>query len=234
MRSRPGSDSDSPHGGLRDPRSGTYALAAVVVLILGGCAAPDTTPGDTPDMEAVLDRAFYVCPDDVVFSVDFLEGAARVDLGDRVVRLAPADTGDGQYRGQGLDLRLEDGVAWLLAGDESLRCHAEGTGEVWRDAVRRGVVFRGMGQEPGWLVEIDASTMVLLLDYGTERIEVEAPSPSRTGEGLEYRARSSGHDIRLVVEDRRCRDAMSGEPFPSTTALEVNGRSFEGCGIRLS
>lgn len=209
--------------------------ATGTLLALAACAAPDAPRADAGPTEAVLERSFYVCPDDVVFSVDFLGDAARVHLVDRVVRL-PRDPADGsRYADDALELRVEDGAARLSDRDDGIRCHAEGSGEVWRDAVRRGVVFRAMGQEPGWLVEVDGGgRMVVLLDYGTERIEVPAPAPARTDRGEEYRSRTADHTIRLVIEDRPCRDTMSGEPFPATVTLDVDSRSYEGCGIRLS
>lgn len=218
-------------------------LATVALLALAACGAPDAPDAPPPDApppaapttEAVLDRSFYVCPDDVVFSVDFLADAARVYLVDRVVRL-PRDAGDGsRYADGAMELRVEDGAARLSDPDGGIRCHAEGSGEVWREAVRRGVVFRAMGEEPGWLIEVDRDgRMVVVLDYGSERIEARVPGPTRSERGQEYRAQTADHAIRLVIEDRPCRDTMSGEAFPATVTLDVDGRSYRGCGIRLS
>jgi hypothetical protein len=211
------------------------ALPTIALLALAACAAPDAPPAAAPTTEAVLDRSFYVCPDDVVFSVDFLADAARVYLIDRVVRL-PRDGADGRrYHDGAMELRVEDGAARLSDRDDGIRCLAEGSGEVWREAVRRGVVFRAMGQEPGWLAEVDGEgRMVVVLDYGTERIEARVPARARTDRGEEYRTQTADHAIRLVIEDRPCRDTMSGESFPASVRLDVDGRSYEGCGIRLS
>jgi uncharacterized membrane protein len=216
-------------------RSPPRLLAALSLIALGACAVPDSRPAGDAPANGIRDRSFYVCPGDVVFSVDFMDDEARVTLGDRVVRLARYPDAADRYGDGALDLRVEDRAAWLSEGGEAVRCHAEGTGEVWRDAIRRGVVFRAMGQEPGWLVEIDAGgLMVVLLDYGTERIETAAPAPDRTARGTEYRTRTANRDIRVVIEDRPCRDVMSGEPFPSTVTLIVDGRTLDGCGIRLA
>jgi hypothetical protein len=207
----------------------------VVALVAGACAAPaDTPPVDTTAPDAMVDRAFYACPDDLVFAVDYFADGARLTLGDRTVRLLrhpadPARFGDGS-----LQLEMDDGEALLSDGGETVRCHAEGTGEVWRDAIRRGVVFRGLGQEPGWLVELDGDgEMEIVLDYGAELIQVAVPPPDRTERGLEYHVRTPFQEIRLLIEDRPCRDIMSGEPFPSTITLRVDGRTYDGCGIRL-
>jgi hypothetical protein len=209
--------------------------AAVALLVLAACAAPDTQPAGSPHANAIRDRAFYVCPDDVVFSADFFDDAARVSLGDRAVRL-PRHPGAARRYGAGaMELRVDGTTAWLSEGGQEVRCHAEGTGEVWRDAIRRGVVFRALGQEPGWLVEIDADgRMVILLDYGSERIEAAAPAPESTARGTEYRTRTPDHSIRVGIVDQPCTDTMSGEPFPAVVTLTVDGRSYDGCGIRLA
>jgi uncharacterized membrane protein len=208
---------------------------ALALLVLGACAMPDTRPAGDAPATGIRDRSFYVCPDDVVFSVDFMGDEARVTLGDRVVRLAPHRDAADRYGDGGLELQVDGTAAWLSDGGEVLRCHAEGTGEVWREAIRRGVVFRAMGQEPGWLVEVDAGgLMVVLLDYGTERIETAAPAPDRAARGTEYRTRSAERDIRVLIEDRPCRDVMSGEPFPRTVTLTIDGRTLHGCGIWLA
>lgn len=209
-------------------------LVALSLLVLGACAMPDSRPAGDAQANGIRDRSFYVCPDDVVFSVDFMDAEARVTLGDRVVRLARHTDATDRYGDGALELRVEDRAAWLSEGGEVLHCHAEGTGEVWREAIRRGVVFRAMGQEPGWLVEIEAGgLMIVLLDYGTERIETAAPAPDRTARGTEYGTRTGERDIRVLIEDRPCRDVMSGEPFPSTVTLTIDGRALDGCGIRL-
>lgn len=50
----------------------------------------------------------------------------------------------------------------------------------WDDARRRGVEFRAIGQEPGWMLEIDAGkSMYLLADYGEKKVTTPAPPPGR-------------------------------------------------------
>jgi uncharacterized membrane protein len=182
----------------------------------------------------MVDRSFYVCPDDLVFSVDFFDDGARLTLGDRSVRLLRQPGSPDRYGGGSLQLQVEDGAALLSESGDTIRCHAEGTGEVWRDAIARGVVFRGLGQEPGWLVELDRhGEMEIMLDYGAELLQVAAAPPTAIALGVEYHVRTPFQEVHLRIEDRPCRDIMSGEPFPSTVTLTVDGRTYEGCGIRL-
>jgi uncharacterized membrane protein len=183
----------------------------------------------------MVDRSFYVCPDDLVFSADFFDDGARLTLGDRSVRLLRQQGAPNRYGAGALQLQVQEDAALLSDGGDTVRCHAEGTGEVWRDAIARGVVFRGLGQEPGWLVELDREgEMEIILDYGAELLQVAAPPPVRIAHGVEYHVRTPFQEIQLRIEDRPCRDTMSGEPFPSTVTLTVDGRTYEGCGIRLT
>src|SRR5688572_33137730 len=51
-------------------------------------------------------------------------------------------------------------------------------GKVRDDARRRGIDVRAVGQEPGWLIEINHDTAVhVLADYGT--IKFTTPAPAR-------------------------------------------------------
>jgi hypothetical protein len=208
----------------------------LLALAAAACAAPADRPAvATNGPEVMVDRSFYVCPDDLVFSVDFFADSARLTLGDRAIWLGRHPADPTRFGTGSLQLQVEGGSALLSDAGETVRCHAEGTGEVWRDAIRRGVVFRGLGQEPGWVVEMDGDgEMDILLDYGAERLQIAVPPPDRTERGVEYHARTPFQEITLLIEERPCRDSMSGEPFPSTITLTVDGRQYQGCGIHLS
>jgi predicted small lipoprotein YifL len=211
------------------------ASCAGIILALAACGAPG--PAAAPPGDAVQDRAFYVCvshTSEETITVDFFEQAARVFVGGDTARL-PRLPGEDRYGDDDVELRVDGRAATLTRDGRPLDCHAEGTGDVWRDAIRRGVVFRALGQEPGWMVEIEREgTMVVLLDYGTERIEVETPVPDADGDRVEYRFRAGDREVRIMIEPSFCRDTMSGEAFPAAVTLHVDGRSYPGCGLRLS
>src|SRR5690606_15932024 len=62
-----------------------------------------------------------------------------------------------------------------------------------------------------------------------------APMPE-AGEAGErrYRSRPGGHDLRVVVEEDPCEDVMSGEAFPATVTVVLDGREYRGCGRPLT
>jgi heat shock protein HslJ/uncharacterized membrane protein len=97
--------------------------------------------------------------------------------------------------------------------------------------------FRGVGQEPGWQLEVRTGLeMRLTYDYG----EGSAVTPAaravvdpRTGT-RSFHARTDANDLRVEIVPVRCEDTMSGKPYPSTVTVTLNGRSFRGCGESLA
>lgn len=102
----------------------------------------------------------------------------------------------------------------------------------WETARAAGVDFRGIGQEPGWLLDIYAQNHIVLdWNYGEQRAIFPLPEPTYPVEGAtRYETQADGHT--LVVTTRRfpCQDAMSGEAFPATVEVVIDGAALQGCG----
>jgi heat shock protein HslJ/uncharacterized lipoprotein YbaY len=92
------------------------------------------------------------------------------------------------------------------------------------------VPFRATGNEPGWRVDIGASEMALLADYGTTRIVMPTPPVERAAGSRRYAGKSGGTDLTVTVFDRPCVDTMSGMPHPMTVVVLFEGRTLNGCG----
>lgn len=112
----------------------------------------------------------------------------------------------------------------------------EGSDAPWDAARERGMVYRAIGQEPGWLADVgggDAPTLHLQLDYATRTMDVpEARAFSEDGvEG--FRAELDGVRVELSIADTPCQDSMSGQRFDTTARLRVGDETFDGCGRRL-
>jgi uncharacterized membrane protein len=106
--------------------------------------------------------------------------------------------------------------------------------DVWHRAKLRGVAFRAIGQEPGWLLEITNGTDILLVtDYGQNRNSYPYVDPAvyqgerRTQYVLE------GYGIIVEIRGQRCTDVMSGEEFEVTVSIIMTDRQLEGCGRAL-
>lgn len=106
--------------------------------------------------------------------------------------------------------------------------------DVWHQAKLRGVSFRAIGQEPGWLLEITNGTEILLVtDYGQNRVRMPFVEP------IVYQAERRTEyvlgDYATVVEIRgeACRDIMSGETFEVSVTISLAERELQGCGRAL-
>ena len=105
----------------------------------------------------------------------------------------------------------------------------------WEDARRRGVDFRAIGQEPGWMLEIDhEQSMYLLADYGEKKFTVPSPKPTREPSGrITYDAVTEEHRLTVVIDKVVCHDAMSGDEFTHTVTVTFDRQEYRGCGREL-
>lgn len=102
----------------------------------------------------------------------------------------------------------------------------------WETARAAGVDFRAVGQEPGWIVDIyTQDRIVALLDYGETRLELPRGEPAYPVEGAtRFESQIDGHTLAITYRRAPCEDAMSGEPYPSTVEVVIDGRTLNGCG----
>jgi len=160
-------------------------------------------------------------------------------LDERADTAAPADAGSTAGPG-GVDSATSDTVADMprdTASPEPADTFFEGSEQVWLEARARGVTFRAVGQEPGWLLELNQNdTMRVVVDYGARELTFALPEPAvdSTTWVTTYRARSDGHTVRVDIRDEPCADVMSGERFGATVQLVLDGVRYDGCGRALA
>jgi uncharacterized membrane protein len=102
----------------------------------------------------------------------------------------------------------------------------------WDQARAAGVDFRAVGQEPGWMLDIYTETrMRLLWDYGERIADFPLTAPDTSQEGAtRYEAAQGGRRLAVTVRRAPCQDVMSGEPYPATVEVVIDGRTLQGCG----
>jgi putative lipoprotein len=116
-------------------------------------------------------------------------------------------------------------------GQRFIDCRSNPAKVPWADAARRGAVFRGLGQEPAWNVEIERDNkIVLVTDYGAKRTEVVHAEPRVEGPRTTYRAADVAAALTIDVERRACTDSMSGEAFDAAVTVTLADRVLHGCG----
>lgn len=102
--------------------------------------------------------------------------------------------------------------------------------DVWHAARLRGVAFRAIGQEPGWLLEITNGEEILLVtDYGQDRKSLPYVEPQE-----DKAARKTVFPVddrtSVLIEGKLCTDSMSGESFEVTVTVTLGEKTLQGCG----
>jgi putative lipoprotein len=159
---------------------------------------------------------------------------ARFDNRYVVLEQIPAASG-ARYEGDGVGFWNRGQEATLRVGDESFEaCVSEPHRAVWEDARLSGIDFRGVGQEPGWLLEIrDGEAIRFVHSYGEREVNVPAPTATREASATVYRASTEAHEITITLVNEACSDAMSGEAFDTSVSIELDGEAYAGCGRYL-
>ncbi len=163
-------------------------------------------------------------------------GAMALWLEDRYIVLAQVSSESGsEYEKEDVSFWSNGDEAMLtVAGQSYQNCHLLPARVPWEDARRRGVEFRGVGNEPGWYLEIQGGRQLLFVgDYGSQRVLVPYAGAERVGPARVYHGAAAAHDLRVEIVDEPCVDTMSGEAFPSRVAVTFDGTAYQGCGQTL-
>ena len=129
-----------------------------------------------------------------------------------------------------LTIGCQSPAAW--AGAEP--SDASSTDSVWDKARLRGVSFRAIGQEPGWLLEITTGIEILLVtDYGENRNSYPYAEPRVRQDERRTEYLLNDGDLVIEIRDEPCMDSMSGERFSVSVKITTAQRTLEGCGRML-
>ena len=218
-------------------RSGWYCGLLAALLALAGCV----TETPKPRMQAATGPSIwaepqvYNCGPGVNFTVAFELNQAWLMLPGRNVKLLPEQSPAGvQYKGEGVIFWAQDGEAMLVTPTERhVDCRIDPRATVWATAKQRGVDYRGIGNEPGWYVEIyDNERIVIVTDYGTKWHELGAsPAEVNAAQGLtRYRNRYETQEVVIEIQKKACNDTMSDEQFETAVRAQIGARTYYGCG----
>jgi uncharacterized membrane protein len=106
--------------------------------------------------------------------------------------------------------------------------------DVWHKAKLRGVAFRAIGQEPGWLLEITNGEEILLVtDYGSTRTSMPYVEPVVYQEERRTQYVVGDYNTTIEIRGEPCTDTMSGESFEVSVTLFLNNKELHGCGRAL-
>lgn len=175
---------------------------------------------------------------DVMVTVQTLAETAWVYFGDSVYELRQAPAGSGvRFVGEGAVFRNKGVEAIFdLKGGFFENCRLIKREGSWEAARLRGMDFRALGQEPGWILEIfKGDSIVFLADYATRKIvtpykDPQTEAPERK---IVYTTNNDTHSLQITIVEDSCTDIMSGFKFPAAVKVRLNGKLYEGCGRDL-
>lgn len=223
-------------------RAQSRAWLLPVLAGLAGSGCGSTEPGTasvSPDSSTAQSApgnrpVAYQCGD-LRLEVRFRDQDVEILLPDRILTLPAAVSASGaRYaddRGNGFWSKGSGSAMFTQVGAVTVLCAITEARSPWVEARERGVHYRAVGQEPGWLVEVgqgNAPSIGVLLDYGARRLELREsePLPAATG----FRGISGTTPVELHIRQEICQDSMSGESFATAAELRVADTVYRGCG----
>lgn len=223
------------------------APTAFAALLLAACAAETPAPapdlaraptGPTPPPGGAAGETFHWQCGEIGLASHYLGHADLVELSfsGRALVLPIAVTASGARFADdsGNEFRTHGDTASLaLSGEPVRECSRSARPSPWFDAAARGVRFRAVGNEPGWLLEVghgEAPDLAAELDYGERTVKVHALEPAGDGWTGET---ADGTRVEVVVERTDCRDGMSGTRHEAIVQLRLGDATYRGCGAWL-
>lgn len=199
----------------------------LLVILCTGCVA------SAPPSQFL---AGYRCSPEVVLDAWTAGDKLQLRAAGAAYELARTPSASGvRWEGDGVTFHEKGEQAVFVRGGERLQCRVHGS--VMR-AIERGVDYRAVGQEPGWLLEISrGENMVLRYDYAQRTAAVPYIEPEQARDRRVF-VNDRGEDrLEIVIENRPCSDVMSGQPYPDTVIVYFRNagtqRVLKGCGRAL-
>lgn len=233
----------------------SIAGPALILLTLAACqadsddgtATDDRTPPPVPAQQRpaapspppapAASAARWRCGE-ILLAAGYRDEKADLSFSGRSLQLPLVRSGSGaRYAdGKGNEFWSKGDRATLtLAGEEQRDCEITEHISPWDEAKTRGIVFRAIGQEPGWWVEIgsgDSPPLHAELDYGERKIAVARSMGISSTPGYGGKT-DDGITVVLRTKSEPCSDAMSGERFDTSAELTVGDKVYKGCGAYL-
>jgi uncharacterized membrane protein len=115
----------------------------------------------------------------------------------------------------------------------------EPTADLLQQKINAGIEFYGIGQEPGWSLNMDMENMFSFKSY--DGVEMNTPPVAGVNEGgvTLYRMQVEMGEMIITLVEMECTDVMSGQKFPFQVRVSIKRgvdsvfREYEGCGKML-
>ena len=114
----------------------------------------------------------------------------------------------------------------VFAGDEEPGSAAPPPSGALPAAADAGrLLYKAVGNEPGWALTVRAARMDYLGDYGEVKIAEPTPPDFRGAPGTSRSGR-----LRIAISPGPCSDGMSDLVYRQTVRLTADSKTVEGCG----
>ena len=185
-----------------------FTLIGVIMVVSAAPFGLSQPGGQADDKRPSSARTWvFVCPDGSSFVVRATDSEAWV------------------FRAGSLSLRLEAVPSVMPLRNDRRRA-------VWEHAKLDGVDFRGVGNEPPWILEIrEMSRFLLITEYGANRIERSLPEP--ISDNTRNMTRWDAGDVQVEITAAICYDSMTGEAMNSRVLIYWQEKVLRGCGRPL-
>ena len=217
----------------------TYGLMACALIACDGKTAGDSAAPepDAPETHQAQSTALVLQCDGLAFVAELSERGATLFLPDETLLLPQVESASGaKYQREGVVFWSQGQQASLeYQGEHYAACRNNPAQAVWETAKLRGVDFRAVGNEPGWSLDIQGSTLSLQTDYGmTKHLFHDASIDSdQASSTTQYRAQNDEASIGVTLEGDSCSDTMADASYPTSVTIELEGRVLRGCGRAL-
>lgn len=206
-------------------------LWTILLLLLGGCVtepppAPSGGKGDAGG-SPVVDCGR------LAFHAVMREKQATLYLPGIALSLSrtPSESGVRYAANNHVLRRTAGNISFSTPQQRFPQCTLGHHYNAWANAWLRGVDFRALGDEPGWILEISKGrTINLQWQYGRRQLAAPVPPVSRQQELYSYRTATDEHRLVIEVMDRPCRDSMKGDPHDYAVRVRVDDTILLGCG----
>jgi putative lipoprotein len=213
-------------------------MTGAVLTACSGTPSPSHAGADPASESATW---VYTCRDGFRFSARLRGDSAIIGRWEGSATLARVAPGSGaRYESQGITFRAggdpADEASLETGTQRYADCRGIRAGTPWEEAALLGIEFRAIGQEPGWVLDLDEDRRLRFIgDYGERRVLARAPDPVRDPSSgmVTYAARTGSDTLVVAVREVPCEDVMSGEAYSHQVTVRVGSRQFDGCGRPL-
>ena len=181
----------------------------------------------------------YECSDNYVFTTSIENNTAWLFLPGQTIKLPHVfSTDDAKFRNKQITLWVKKGEARLeIDSSTHDNCINNRAKAVWAHAKLNGVDFRAVGNEPSWILEIIKGESIVFADFyeKVNKYKFNRPEPeiNKAERKTVFKTRNKHHSLIVSITGIPCQDTMSGEKFEFGVTVELDEKTFSGCGKAL-